>query len=108
MNTSAQEKSGDLAQQQAQKKASEIMGERLPGLLDPNLPADQQPLNDNSNPNSVTHPPAALRPDRFTPGATGNGANTMPAAQPAQPAAKKPAAPRTTQPNTNSNTPRNP
>jgi rod shape-determining protein MreC len=103
MVTSAQEKSGDLAQQQAQKKASEIMGERLPGLLDPNLPADQQPLNDNSNPNSVTHPTAALRPDRFTPGSTGSTD-----AAPAPPAAKKPAAPRTTQPNTNSNTPRNP
>ena len=34
----------------------------------PNLPPDQQPLNDNSNPNPVAHPPLALHPDRFTPG----------------------------------------
>jgi len=50
-----------------QLKASEIMAERLPGLIDPNLPPDQQPLMDTSNPNPVTHPPQALHPDRFTP-----------------------------------------
>lgn len=108
MTTSEQEKSGDLAQQQAQRKAAEIMGERLPGLLDPNLPTDQQPLYDNSNPGSVSHPPMPLRPDRFTPGVTGNSGESMPATQPEQPAAKKPAAPRTTQPNTNSTPRRNP
>ena len=52
-----------------QKKASDIMAERLPGLTDPNLPPDQQPLLDTSNPNPVAHPPQALHPDRFTPGA---------------------------------------
>jgi rod shape-determining protein MreC len=52
-----------------QKKASAIMAERLPGLIDPNLPPDQQPLKDTSNPNPVAHPPLALHPDRFTPGA---------------------------------------
>jgi rod shape-determining protein MreC len=52
-----------------QKKASEIMAERLPGLTDPNLPPDRQPLLDNSNPVPVAHPPQALHPDRFTPGA---------------------------------------
>ena len=51
-----------------QKKASEIMAERLPGLTDPNLPPEQQPLLDSSNPNPVAHPPVALHPDRFTPG----------------------------------------
>ena len=51
-----------------QLKASQIMAERLPGLIDPNLPPDQQPLLDTSNPNPVTHPPQALHPDRFTPG----------------------------------------
>ncbi len=44
------------------------MAEKLPGLIDPNLPPDQQPLNDTSNPNPVSHPPQALHPDRFTPG----------------------------------------
>jgi rod shape-determining protein MreC len=57
-----------LKQEQEQKKASEIMAERLPGLIDPKLPQDQQPLYDSSNPNPVAHPPQALHPDRFTPG----------------------------------------
>ena len=51
-----------------QLKASQIMAERLPGLIDPNLPPEQQPLLDSSNPNPVAHPPQALHPDRFTPG----------------------------------------
>jgi rod shape-determining protein MreC len=51
-----------------QIKASEIMAEHLPGLIDPALPPDQQPLLDNSNPSPVAHPPQALHPDRFTPG----------------------------------------
>ena len=53
-----------------QVKASEIMAEKLPGLIDPNLPADQQPLNDSSNPNPVTKPPQPLKPDEFSPGVT--------------------------------------
>jgi rod shape-determining protein MreC len=64
----------------AQKKATEEMAARLPGLTDPNLPPDQQPLLDSSNPNSVAHPPQALHPDRFTPGA---GAQIPPTANPA-------------------------
>lgn len=52
-----------------QKKASEIMAERLPGLIDPNLPADQQPLNDKSNPNPPPQPPQPRHPDRFSPSA---------------------------------------
>jgi rod shape-determining protein MreC len=68
MATSETLKGTEAAQQNAQKKASEILAERLPGLLDPNLPADQQPLNDSSNPNPVSRPPMALHPDRFTPG----------------------------------------
>jgi|HubBroStandDraft_1064217.scaffolds.fasta_scaffold66685_1 rod shape-determining protein MreC len=51
-----------------QRKASTIMAERLPGLIDPNLPPDQQPLRDTSLPSPVLHPPQPLRPDRFTPG----------------------------------------
>ena len=65
----------DLAASQAlegaeteQQKTSEGMAEKLPGLLDPKLPADQQPLNDATNPAPVTRPPAAIHPDRFTPG----------------------------------------
>jgi rod shape-determining protein MreC len=63
------------AEAEALKKTSDGMAEKLPGLIDPNLPPDQQPLNDTSNPNPVSHPAQALHPDRFTPGnaATPNG-----------------------------------
>jgi rod shape-determining protein MreC len=50
------------------QKASDGMAEKLPGLIVPNVPPDQQPLKDTSNPNPVTKPPAAIHPDRFTPG----------------------------------------
>jgi rod shape-determining protein MreC len=116
--TSEEIKGAEAAQIKEQKKASEIMAERLPGLIDPNLPADQQPLHDNSNPNPVAHPPLALHPDRFTPGsapgsapdatqdaapdahAAGDDANAQlepqkpaakPALRPAQPGKAKPA-----------------
>ena len=60
----------DLATSEAQKdavptaikdqmKASQIMAERLPGLIDPNLPPDQQPLHDTSNPNPARASAAA-------------------------------------------------
>ena len=62
-------KGAEAAAINERKKASEIQAERLPGLTDPNLPPDQQPLYDSSNPNPVAHPPQALHPDRFTPGA---------------------------------------
>lgn len=50
-----------------QQKTSEGMAEKLPGLIDPSLPQDQQPLKDTSNPNPVSRPPMAIHPDRFTP-----------------------------------------
>jgi rod shape-determining protein MreC len=50
-----------------EQKTSEGMAEKLPGLLDPNLPADQQPMNDTSNPTPVSKPPMAMHPDRFSP-----------------------------------------
>jgi rod shape-determining protein MreC len=79
-----------------QVKASEIMAEKLPGLVDPNLPADQQPLNDSSNPNPATQPPQPLHPDEFSPGAgapagSEPGADSKPKPQPKSP----PAAPAT-------------
>jgi len=96
-------KGAEAAQIKEQKKASEIMAERLPGLIDPNLPPDQQPLHDNSNPNPVAHPPLALHPDRFTPGnAPGSAPDAAQEAAPdahaaadaanAQPEPQKPAA----------------
>jgi len=73
----AQDQQQDIAASEAlkgaeaealKKKASDGMAEKLPGLIDPNLPPDQQPLNDTSNPNPVSHPAQPLHPDRFTPG----------------------------------------
>ena len=65
-----------------QMKAAEIMAEKLPGLIDPNLPADQQPLNDSSNPNPATAPPRPLHPDAFSPpGATTTAEPTTDAGQ---------------------------
>ncbi len=61
-------KNADAAAEDQQKKTSEGMAEKLPGLIDPSLAPDQQPLNDSSNPNLVSHPPPPLHPDRFTPG----------------------------------------
>ncbi len=49
-----------------QVKASEIMAEKLPGLIDPNLPPDQQPLNDTSNPTIAPRPPQPLHPDQYS------------------------------------------
>ncbi|HVZ84720.1 MAG TPA: rod shape-determining protein MreC [Terracidiphilus sp.] len=83
MATSEAEKGAEVEQQldEAQKKAAEIMAERLPGLLEPNVPADQQPLNDSSNPTPVAHPPMPLHPDRFTPGTTDQNGLPVPGAQ---------------------------
>jgi rod shape-determining protein MreC len=78
-----------------QVKASEIMAEKLPGLIDPNLPPDQQPLHDSSNPNPAAQPPQPLHPDEFSPGAAespnaepggGSAAHTKPANPSAAPA----------------------
>lgn len=65
-------------EEKAQQKASEILAEHLPGLLEPNVPPDQQPLNDTSNPTPVAHPPMPLHPDRFTPGANTNSGAPLP------------------------------
>ena len=80
--TSEALKGSEAAAIKEQKKAADIMAERLPGLIDPKLPPDQQPLHDTSNPTPVAHPPQALHPDRFTPGPDGaapTGATPQPA-----------------------------
>ena len=79
-----------------QQKTSDGMAEKLPGLIVPNVPADQQPLNDTSNPTPVSKPPLALHPDRFTPqgGTTPNAPGTpqgTPAVDGGGPPKKKPA-----------------
>jgi rod shape-determining protein MreC len=68
-----------------QVKASEIMAEKLPGLIDPNLPPEQQPLHDSSNPNLAPPPPRPLHADEFSPGAAttpGSEPDTEPAPKP--------------------------
>jgi rod shape-determining protein MreC len=67
-----------------QQKTSEGMAEKLPGLTVPNLPADQQPLNDTSNPGFPARPAAAVHPDRFTPG-NATTPNPKPETTPAAP-----------------------
>jgi rod shape-determining protein MreC len=68
-----------------QVKASEIMAEKLPGLIDPNLPPDQQPLHDSSNPNSVAQPPRPLHPDEFSPGTADSSGPEQGSGSPAHP-----------------------
>jgi rod shape-determining protein MreC len=71
-----------------QVKASEIMAEKLPGLIDPNLPPDQQPLHDTSNPNPAPPPPQPLHADEFSPGAAttpGSETDKAPAPRPQTP-----------------------
>jgi rod shape-determining protein MreC len=69
-------KGGDAAALADQRKASEIMTERLPGLTDPNAPAPAA-NGQKAGPNGLPIPPAAatvpkvippVHPDRFTPG----------------------------------------
>ena len=75
-----------------QVKASEIMAEKLPGLIDPNLPADQQPLHDTSNPNPATRPPQPLKPDEFSPGAAAPAGSEPSADSTPEPKPKSPPA----------------
>ncbi|MDE3186703.1 MAG: rod shape-determining protein MreC [Acidobacteriota bacterium] len=106
MATSETLKGAEAETENTQKKASEIMAERLPGLMDPNLPADQQPLNDSTPPTPVAHTPQPLHPDRFTPGAV-PGAEADPQAGAA--GQSKPAAPATSaKPRTDAPPRRNP
>jgi rod shape-determining protein MreC len=108
-----QDQQQDMAASEALKgaeaekqKTSEGMAEKLPGLIDPNLPADQQPRNDTSNPNPVSRPPVAIHPDRFTPGNAASPSEPKATqgsdgAAAATPAKKKPPKPETSQPGSN-------
>jgi rod shape-determining protein MreC len=97
------EQQQDLAASQAQQgevptaikdqmKASEVMAEKLPGLIDPNLPPDQQPLHDTSNPNPAKQPPQPLHPDQFSPGAATTPTPETDTEQAPKPQTRKPAA----------------
>lgn len=98
----SQEQQQDIATSESLKgaeaekqKTSEGMAEKLPGLVDPNLPPDQQPLNDTSNPGFPTRPPAPVHPDRFTPT---NATTPAAPAQDGQAPPKKPATPKSADP----------
>ncbi len=52
---------------EAQQKAAQITAEHLPNLMEPNVPPEQQPLNDSSPPVPMGQPPQPLHPDRFSP-----------------------------------------
>jgi rod shape-determining protein MreC len=111
-----------------QRKASEIMAERLPGLTDPNAPAQNpgatpapgqtaQPGQTQATPATAPAPQApkllpARHPDRFTPGATTTlpqGEETpAPAGQEEQPAAKPKSNPASKPPAEPANPQRNP
>lgn len=80
-----------------QQKTSEGMADKLPGLLIPNLPADQQPLNDTSNPGYPSKPAVAIHPDRFTPG---NAPTPVPEADSGEAAGAAPASPTKKKPET--------
>jgi rod shape-determining protein MreC len=86
INASQTEESAVPTAIKDQMKASEIMAEKLPGLVDPNLPPDQQPLHDSSNPNPAARPPQPLHPDEFSPAANDDSgappeANSIPKAK---------------------------
>jgi rod shape-determining protein MreC len=96
-------KGADAAALAEQKKASEIMAERLPGLTDPNAPSptaaktepqvgpDGQPVPANAAVVPKIIPPA--HPDRFTPGSA-TTPNAAAGTGQAAPKAKKPVVPK--------------
>ncbi len=89
MATSEALKGPEVEAEEARRKASEIMAERLPGLKDPNAAPTAPgttPGTAPPAPEPMPHPPPPLHPDRFTPGA-GDGPVT------AEPGDTAPAAP---------------
>ena len=91
-----------------QMKASEIMAEKLPGLIDPNLPPDQQPLNDSSNPTIAPRPPQPLHPDQYS-DSTHDDSGATPDAGAPNHSSTAPAGPQTPAPKPKpQTTPRNP
>jgi rod shape-determining protein MreC len=98
ISTSQQLEGAEAAAIEAQRKAAAITAERLPTLIEPNVPPEKQPINDSTPPVPMGPPPQPLHPDRFSPAASpGAGAGqaaggTQQDRPAAAPAAKKPAA----------------
>jgi len=101
LNTSEALKGSEAAAIKEQKKASEIMAERLPGLTDPNKPVAPPAAADGSTPAAPAPVPEqtkllhAQHPDRFTPGSA-TEAVPQPDAAPSKPEAKPPVQKKTT------------
>ncbi len=80
----------DLAESEAEgeaekKRASDVLSERLPGLLDPKAPADTNPDANAAAAGAATAedvrvltPPKPLRPDQYSPDATPDAAEMTP------------------------------
>jgi len=76
----------DLAESEAegeaeQKRASDILAERLPSRIDPNAPADTNPeklVDADGKPLKPPPPPVPNHPDRFSPGAEPDAAQMTP------------------------------
>jgi rod shape-determining protein MreC len=76
----------DLAQSEAegiaeQKRASDVLAERLPSRIDPNAPADTNPeqlAGAAGPPIKTVVPPKPVHPDRFSPGAEPDAAQMLP------------------------------
>jgi rod shape-determining protein MreC len=65
----------------AQKRAADILAERLPSRVDPNAPADTNPpptTDANGNPVHLPPPPAPIHPDQFSPDAEPPAAAMIP------------------------------
>ena len=65
----------------AQKRASDILSERLPSLYDPNAPADTNPrvtTDASGNPVRPPAPPIPIHPDQFSPNAEPSAADMTP------------------------------
>jgi rod shape-determining protein MreC len=76
----------DLAESEAeseaqQKRASDILSERLPGRIDPNAPADTNPQNSINAAGYAVQPmapPRPVHPDQFSPNAEPDAAQMVP------------------------------
>jgi len=100
MATSETLDGAQAAAMEAQRKAAAISAERLPSLIEPNVPPAQQPINDSTPPVPAPQPPQPLHPDLFSPAGAGMGQSGSPAgsapsrpARPAQPTARPAARP---------------
>lgn len=88
-DSASEQEAKDLAESEAegaaaQKRASDILSERLPNRVDPNSPSDTNPDNavdESGNAVQPLHPPAAAHPDGFSPDMTPPASQMTPGAR---------------------------